>query len=80
MEKPVPVGLDVKHMAVFPEKQNVILLNPSPVNTSVIIAIIFDASVPNTKVVVSVNIFRGLYSATFFPICALSVTEQLPGI
>lgn len=60
------MGLDVKHGAVFPGKQNAILLSPSHVITTVIIAIIFDASVPNMKVVVvSVNVFRGLSSAAF---------------
>lgn len=59
------MGLDVKHVAVFPGEQNVIHLSPSHVITAVIIAIIFDASVPNVKVVVSVNVFRGLCSATF---------------
>lgn len=36
-----------------------------PCNYSSNIAIIFDASVPNIKVVVSVNVFRGLCSAAF---------------
>lgn len=60
------MGLDVKHVAVFPGKQNAILLSPSHVITAVIITIIFDASVPNVKVVVSVNVFRGLCSAAFY--------------
>lgn len=59
------MGLDVKHVAVFPGKQNTILLSPSHVITAVIIAILLDASVPNAKVVVSVTVFRGLCSATF---------------
>jgi len=42
----------IRHrVAVFPGKQNAILLSPSHVITAVIIAIIFDASVPNIKVV-----------------------------
>lgn len=77
----VPTGFRAikHHVAMFPGKQNAILLSPSHVITALIIAIIFDASVPNVKVVKLFLLhFQSSLFCCFFPICALSMTEQLP--
>lgn len=70
----------IKH-DVFPGKPNAILQSPSHVITGVIIAIIFDASVPNVKVVrvFLLRLQSGLFRC-FFPFCALSAIEQLPEV
>ena len=73
------LGAVKHHVAMFPGKQNAILLSPSHVITAVVIAIIFDASVPNVKVdKLFLLRFQSSLFCCFFPICALSMTEQLP--
>lgn len=77
----VPMGLGAikDHVTMFPRKQNAILLSPRHVITAVIIAIIFDASVLNVKVVKLFLLhFQSSLFCCFFPICALSAIEQLP--
>lgn len=71
-------GVIGHHVAVFPGKQNAIL-SPSCVITALIIATIFDPSVPSIKVVVSVIFLEySTLQAFFSPIFALSLIEQLP--
>lgn len=75
------LGAIKHHVALFPGKPNAILQSPSHVITGVIIAIIFKASVPNVKVVgVFLLRLQSSLFCCFFPFCALSMTEQLPGV
>lgn len=75
---PVGSGGIKHHISMFPGKQTT-FLSPSHGITAVITAVICGASVPSVKVLSSVcYIFRVVYSAVFSPICALSMTEQLP--
>lgn len=67
-----------RHQAMFSGEQNAIL-SSSCVTTALITATIFDPSVLNIKVVISVT-FSAFYSAGFFfsPIFPLSLIEQSP--
>lgn len=80
VDRSVPMGLGaIKHVVMFPGKQNAILLSPSHVITAVIITIIFDASVPTVMVgKLFLLCFQSSLFCCFIPICALSMIEQVP--